>query len=211
MQIYEKNHSLALVFAADFLLLSLWTLARKLLMILTGSESALSDQAASILYAVFFALVPLVLHALSLRAANESAKTAFYAGAVSRLFALAAFCISLSSAQGVRLLPLIIVLSLGAAILEVAFFVLSAYSLREMRTERAVFLCASLVCLLEQAAYLIALYLSMKLASGAFTMRLMRTMSLASTAQFFLAIVKGCICAMAFGLVYLGSKKDATL
>ncbi len=205
---YKKTPVLALILAADHLLLSVWTLLRRLLPVLTGAEAAGSDPAASLAYALLFALTPGVLCALSLRVSRGNARIAFYTGALSRALSAAAYLISLSQSQGVRLMPLITVLSLGAAIVEVSFFALCGACMHGHRTERLVFFAAAAVCALEQTAYIVYLFTSMRLAGTGFTAQLLHVFSAASSAQFFLAIVKGCVCAMAFGLVYI-AKRDA--
>ena len=206
-QFYLKSGILPLLLGLDYLLYAVWTLGRRLAAM--WMDGGAPQTAPSLLSAALFALAPLILYALSAKDSEDTAKTAFFAGAVSRFLAFAVYVLSSGSAKGADLLPLIIVLSLGAAILETACFGLCACAARPSRTEALCAAAAALACALEQAAYLVVLYTSLRMTRAGYAASLVKTLSAFSTAHLFAAIVKGVVCALFFVLVRIWRREHA--
>ena len=194
--------------AVDAALFALWTLGARFFTMLSPSAAQEAKTGQSALTVLLFTLVPAVLYALSARSCVENAKTAMHAGFFGKLLALAAYLVSMTENGGSsQLMPLVFVLSLGAAILEIAAFTLIFFAIKKPCAEKICAAVCAVFALAGHGIYLMELYASMKLLGAGDLVKWLRTLAFCSNAELFASILRGASMALLFVLIYTACRE----
>lgn len=209
MKDYYYNHkSLPVFLAVIYGLHAIFSIGIKFLYTVLGEPGSAAKTFESIFCAVIFLAVPAIIFLVSIKSSRENAKLAMCSAFASKLLAIAAYVISMLKTSDSRLFAFVFCLSLGAAILEILFFAIIAYTLSEYRTEKICAVLSSVFSLFYHAANLIQLYAGIKLIGSGNFIRWSRILITASTSQLFFSLVRGAACALLFIFIYLGSVQN---